>query len=616
MKIQTKIYAGFSITVLLGLAIGFTSLLTTSHFKDEIYDLSIFQKEISEFTDIVEAHYTWRYHLYEMVLSGTEFTGSLNIDSCKLERWMNSGTASSLANNYVISRLSKLKAPHDIMHHEAEIIEDLIKNGNIDSAMTVFRENVMPKFTHIISELAGIMVWYNDQAQEKHAHIEENRTFTQKITVFMFAVVIAAGLFLALLITKNVMRQERADQKKIMDALAHANAASEAKGLFLSNMSHEMRTPLNTIMRMASIGKNSPELERKSYALNKIEDASSHLLGIVNNVLDMAKIEADKFDLVMGDFSFDKVLKKAVDAVSIRMEEKQQKFSVTADKQIPYFMIGDDQRLTQVIINLLSNAVKFTPEQGSISLNALLTEKNDDECTVTVEISDSGIGITPEQKQRLFRIFEQADSGTSRKFGGTGLGLPISKRLVEMMGGEISVKSPPTGGSMFSFYFKAKTGKDPADSQNTSSQANDHDTREPHPEDKSGELCGCRILFAEDVAINRDILLAIMEDTGAEFDCAENGLEVLDLLAKNPGKYDIILMDMQMPHMDGLEATRRIRQNDITIPIVALTANVFKEDIEKCIEAGMEDHLGKPFDVDKVIEKVHKYWDKNRTAVH
>jgi signal transduction histidine kinase/DNA-binding response OmpR family regulator len=526
--------------------------------------------------------------------------------------------------------------------------------------------------------------------------------------------------------------------ERLQNALTRATAASQAKGFFLSNMSHEMRTPMNTIMGMASIGKNSTGIERKDYALGKIEEASSHLLGVINDVLDMSKIEAGKLELVLKDFSFERMLKKAVNAICIRMEQKQQKFHVTVDGKIPHILTGDDQRLAQVIINLLSNAVKFTPEGGSIRLNAFLLREEDDLCTVVIEVSDTGIGITDEQRNRLFHIFEQADAGTSRKFGGTGLGLAISRRIVEMMGGEIDVASEHGKGSKFKFSFKAHKGKDSnvslldpsvnwetmkvlavddaqeillyftdifkrygvscdiaasggealkkidesggydiffidwkmpvmdgieltrrikkrntdrksvvimisatewalireeaesvgvnkylmkplfasdiMDCMNSCLGVGGSNTPKQQSAVKGGELKGCHILLAEDVEINREILLASMEGTGVEIDCAENGLQALRLLSENPVKYDLVFMDVQMPEMDGLEATRVIRKNGNNIPIVAMTANVFKEDIDKCLEAGMNDHLGKPLDMGNVLEKIRRYWNKNRTG--
>lgn len=540
----------------------------------------------------------------------------------------------------------------------------------------------------------------------------------------MLLVQCVLGALLAAILVGVLINIDRARLK--------SDAKSMQKSTFLSSMSHEMRTPMNTIMGMASIGRESEDVERKDYALNKIEEASSHLLGVINDVLDMSKIEAGKLALVLSEFSFENVLKKSINAISLRMEQKQQEFYVTIDGSIPQRLEGDEQRLSQVIINLLSNAMKFTPEGGCIRLDAYLEEEIDGVCTVAVKVSDTGIGVTKEMQERLFSAFEQADSGVSRKFGGTGLGLTISKRIVEIMGGTIEIESEIGKGSTFSFNFKAKRGSDDVrhlldpsvhwesatvlavdDSEeilmylseilkrygikcdvalsgeealalirenggydiyfvdwkmpgmdgielikrirmetakkksvvimisstewgliqeNTKKSEIDKFLLKPlfasdivdcmnscigtsrtEPEyrkkhTKLGELKGCRILLAEDVKVNREILLGRMAYTEAEIDCAENGLEALRMLEANPEKYDLIFMDMQMPEMDGLEATRKIREQGNNIPIIAMTANVFKEDIDRCIAAGMNDHIGKPLDLKNVLEKVRKYW--------
>ncbi|MDR0330529.1 MAG: response regulator [Chitinispirillales bacterium] len=412
----------------------------------------------------------------------------------------------------------------------------------------------------------------------------------------------AAFLCANTVIRAEMERDLAAANDSLKTALERATAASEAKGRFLSNMSHEMRTPLNTIMGMASIGKGAQGVERKDYALGKIVEASSHLLGVINDVLDMSKIEAGKLELSPAEFSFEKMLRKSVSTVSFRMVQKRQNFGMALDESIPRNLIGDDQRLSQVIINLLSNAVKFTPEGGNINLNASLLAEDGDACAVAVAVKDSGVGMTREQQEKLFQPFEQADSGMSRKYGGTGLGLAISKRIVEMMGGTISVVSKPGVGAEFEFSFKAgkcgeTAGAQPACPEN-------RETAE------DGEFGGCRILLAEDVEINREILIASMEGSGVEFDCAENGREAVQMLTENPGKYDMIFMDMQMPEMDGLEATRKIREGGSRIPIIAMTANVFREDIEKCLAAGMNDHIGKPLDMGNVVTKVRRYRKK------
>ena len=519
--------------------------------------------------------------------------------------------------------------------------------------------------------------------------------------------------------------------KQRAELLERATAASKAKGDFLSNMSHEMRTPMNAIIGMAAMGKNAKDIEQKNYALNKIEDASSHLLGIINDVLDMAKIEANKLELAPFEYSLEKMLQKAVTVANFRVEEKGQRLSVKIDDRVPRFIVGDEQRLAQVITNLLSNAVKFTPEGGEISLEASLAGEDGENCELRIKVADSGIGISPEHRDKLFLAFEQAESGTSRKYGGTGLGLVISKRIVELMGGRIWIESELGKGARFIFTVNVRRVEkntrsllDPAvhwenvrilavddmletrnqfldifsrlditcdvasdgleacrmieergkydiyfidwrmpgmdgieltrriKSQSDSSVAImitaadwgqiknealeagvtkylmkplfssmiidcvNECLRVPRDQDKDlesedGLFEGHRLLLAEDMELNREILLTLLENTGILIDCAENGQEALDMIKAAPEKYDIVFMDIRMPQMDGLEATRRIRALPETkrgrLPIIAMTANVFSEDIDTCLEAGMDDHVGKPIDINLVLDKLRKY---------
>jgi len=395
---------------------------------------------------------------------------------------------------------------------------------------------------------------------------------------------------------------------KLKEALNKAMEASKAKSEFLSNMSHEMRTPLNAITGMTTIGKNAKNMERKDYALDKIEDASTHLLGVINDVLDMSKIEANMLELSPVEFNFEKLLQKTVAVVNFRMDEKRQKLAVHIDREIPQTLVADDQRLAQVVANLLSNAVKFTPEEGSITLNASFMGEEKDVCTVQVSVTDTGIGISKEQQMRLFSSFQQAESGITRKYGGTGLGLAISKSIVEMMGGRIWVQSEPEKGSTFSFTIQARRGT-AKEITNDDPETEGQTAKDVHEDIMV--FSGCRILLAEDVEINREIIITLLEPTQLEIDCAENGIQAVRMFSEAPQKYDMIFMDIQMPEMDGYEATRRIRALDVpaakTIPIIAMSANVFREDIEKCLEAGMNDHIGKPLDFMAVMEKLHIY---------
>jgi CheY-like chemotaxis protein len=261
--------------------------------------------------------------------------------------------------------------------------------------------------------------------------------------------------------------------------------------------------------------------------------------------------------------------------------------------------------LAQVIDNLLSNAVKFTPEGGTIKLIASFIKEEQNICTLKIEVIDSGIGISDEQKARLFCSFQQADSSISRRFGGTGLGLAISKRIVEMMGGGIWVHSKPNEGSAFGFTFEVKRGGDVRQNLPKSGVQVEQDSV------LADNFKGFNLLLAEDIEINREIVIALLEPTELGIHCAENGAEALDMFEKNAGGYDMIFMDIQMPEMDGYEATHRIRALDMdrvkNIPIVAMTANVFRQDIEKCLAAGMNDHVGKPLNFDEVLTKLRKY---------
>jgi len=389
-------------------------------------------------------------------------------------------------------------------------------------------------------------------------------------------------------------------------ATKKAQAASKAKSNFLANMSHEMRTPLNAIIGMTLIGKKTQNPEEREHALNKIGDASSHMLDVVNDILDMAKIETDKMELASVEFNFEQMIEKVISVIRFRADEKQQVLKVTSDKNIPHIIIGDDVRLAQVITNLLSNAVKFTPEKGKIDLTlSFITENN--EYKLYTEVSDTGIGISQEMQERLFVAFEQAESGTSRVYGGTGLGLSITKHIIDMMNGKIWVESKINEGSKFSFIIPVFIPQ--TENENTgNNEKNDYESTETNTKNLFKDKY---LLLAEDVEINREILIVLLGESGISIDCAENGKIALEMIAADPEKYDIVFMDLQMPVMDGIEATKQIRalpeRKRGKLPIVAMTANIFKEDIEACIAAGMDDHLGKPLDLGKVVNTIQKF---------
>ena len=396
-----------------------------------------------------------------------------------------------------------------------------------------------------------------------------------------------------------------ANMKLLEEAVEKANAASRAKSDFLSAMSHEMRTPMNAIIGMTYIAKMEKEPAKITYALERIETASTHLLGVINDILDISKIEINKMELSCINFIFTKLIDRVCNVITTKMQEKNQNFIIDIDPNIPKVVCGDDHRLAQVIVNLLSNACKFTPEGGDISLVAKVLNLYEDRCVIELVVKDTGIGIKEEELGNLFMKFHQAEAGITRKYGGTGLGLAISKSILEMMGGEIRVESEFGKGSSFIFTVLLVI-PDHIDEKVILEETMEEKLNE------NIDFTGKKILLVDDVDINLEIVIALLEPTGVLIDTALSGNEAIDAVIANPDRYDLILMDIQMPGIDGYEATRLIREEEKRrtssgVPIIAMTANVFKEDIDKCMEAGMNGHLGKPINLDEVLNILTQY---------
>ena len=516
-------------------------------------------------------------------------------------------------------------------------------------------------------------------------------------------------------------------------------ASTKAKSEFLSRMSHEIRTPMNAIIGMAAIARKSDDLTKVKYALDKIDGSSKQLLSIINDVLDMSKIDSGKFEISLEPFSFDKMLQNVINVVQVKVDEKHQTLHFELENVFTRKVISDELRLSQVLINLLGNAVKFTPTEGHITLKVSNTAVDAESFLLRVEVVDTGVGISQEGQKRLFNQFEQADNSISRKYGGTGLGLAISKNIINLMGGDIWVESVEGHGAAFIFELKTNWGEElsiamepagetrplrilvvddapdvleyfstvldsfsyicetapsGAEAVQKAIQRKDEgspfdaylidwnmpgmnggatakairelsdenaiiimisvadwsDIEEqakavgitnflakpvmpstlfnaiqelakgklgkpkPAKEQRKIDWSNKTILLAEDIEINREIIFSLLQDSGLNIISAENGSVAVELFTASPDQFDLIFMDVQMPIMDGLTATRTIRAlADIpkaaTIPIVAMTANAFKEDQEMSMAAGMNGHIAKPIEVSVLFDTLAHYFD-------
>ncbi len=393
---------------------------------------------------------------------------------------------------------------------------------------------------------------------------------------------------------------------ELAEATQAAQAASLAKSAFLANMSHEIRTPMNAIIGLTYLAQSDTVEPEQQHRLQKVANAAEHLLSVINNVLDFSKIEAGKLQLERRPFTVDEVLDNIANMTTQSAAAKRLRVETDIAPELRgRMLLGDPQRISELLLNFAGNAVKFT-DSGFVRLAVRLDgEATAQRLPLRFEVRDSGIGIEGEAQSRLFRDFEQADSSTTRRYGGTGLGLAICRRLAELMGGQVGVNSALGRGSTFWFSLAVEPAAEPPAAAAPALAARPHSARERLTE--LARQAPRRLLLAEDNPVNQEVAVALIGSAGLAVDVAADGQQAVDMV--QAGDYALVLMDVQMPVMDGLDATRAIRRlpQGAELPILAMTANAFDEERQRCLDAGMDDHVAKPVVAEQLFATLHDW---------
>ena len=550
-----------------------------------------------------------------------EFSGSAAIDPVTgdviafgVETEYNTEKVTEVLNHRVLAQQYDMVA-YIVGDHYGVVIGDAanVKRGNIfpqkrDGVYSEYiQKQVLPAASDSIHDKTELQAALNSETIVKR--LEQADTYTVDVTCedggelffkrFTYYLVDREAQFYLLLKSDitDVIRTERERNLALADALRAAEQANAAKTAFLSNMSHEIRTPMNAI-----IGLDSIALQSREY-LEKIGDSARHLLGLINDILDMSRIESGRLALRREEFSFQDMLDQINTLIQSQCRDKGLTFECNVIGKVAEHYIGDDMKLKQVIINILSNAIIFTDAPGTVSFTVEQTARFADNSTLRFTIADTGIGMDQSFIPKIFDAFTQENSARSNKYGSTGLGMAITKSIVEMMNGTIiaaEAREAGVDGFMAKPIFAA-------DVLNEYKAVVKRKQLQVELEKEKAELGGCRILLAEDMLINAEIMTQILGMRDMLVEHAENGLEALNMFRNSKiGYYSAVLMDVRMPEMDGLEATKAIRALDRPdakrIPIIALTANAFDEDVQLSLQAGMTAHLSKPIEPEHLFE--------------
>jgi len=539
----------------------FVSVYSSIRTHQALHDLKALQDKLHEQVEQTNSDLQETYRLYRETQYAMDQAGIAIL-------WVDAETSQFIYANQ--------QACQQLGYTQAELLERSVFDINIDFARESYRNMVEE-----LKQSGSVRIDTKHQRKDGSQYCAEVALYfhpdTQRDLIIGFVTDISV---------------RKAAEAEIIRAKETAEAANRAKSSFLANMSHEIRTPMNAIIGLTYLLQKEVREPKPHGQLLKINEAAQHLLGIINDILELSKIEAGRLTLEKTEFSPIKLVDHVVSMLGERALAKDLRLLPQIDPSLPDRLVGDPLRLGQILLNFVNNAIKFS-ELGQIVLRARLESEQANRVLLRFEVEDQGIGLTPEQQGHLFQAFTQADSSTTRKYGGTGLGLAIAKRLTDLMGGEIGVESSIGIGSTFWVVI-------PLDKAANLENKLDFST-EPllSPEQAlAQQYKGVRLLLAEDDPINQEVARELLNDVGLEVDVACNGLEALDRL--NASDYALVLMDVHMPVMDGIEATKAIRRlpgkNDL--PVLAMTANAFDEDRRLCLDAGMNDHIGKPVNPD------------------